>query len=123
MVEKKKNVVREKSKQVKKKKEDTGKKLVVFNFYAPEAGEVYIAGDFNGWDTCSIPMNKEENGIWKTQIKLSPGCYEYKLFADNRWIEGIACSIEVNSEASPDIAGYETVYNPLGTQNFAFRVR
>jgi 1,4-alpha-glucan branching enzyme len=122
MVEKKKKPVTEKSKSVKKKKEDADKKLVAFNFYAPEIREVYIAGDFNGWDTCSLPMQKGKDGIWKVQIRLSPGCYEYKLFADKCWVEGVACSVEVDSECTSDISGYEMVYNPLGTKNCVFRV-
>jgi hypothetical protein len=40
--------------------------------------------------------------------ELHPGRYEYKLFADNAWIE--------------DLPGGEPVSNPFGAQNFITRV-
>jgi 1,4-alpha-glucan branching enzyme len=82
---------------------------VEFSFHAPEATEVYLAGDFNSWDTSSLPMKKDKDGVWKTMAKLLPGRYEYKLFVDNVWVENI-----------PEL---EVVPNPLGTHNFVIRVR
>jgi 1,4-alpha-glucan branching enzyme len=81
---------------------------VEFTFYAPEAVEVHLAGEFNGWDTQSLPMKKGKDGVWRTQAKLPPGRYEYKLFADNTWIENLP-----QAEAIP---------NPFGTQNFVMMV-
>ena len=89
------------------KKHDERK--VEFSFYAPESKEVFLAGEFNSWDTQSLPMKKDKNGVWKTKVKLPPGRYEYKLFADNAWIE--------------DLSGAELVSNPFGTQNFVMRVQ
>jgi 1,4-alpha-glucan branching enzyme len=86
-----------------------GEKRVEFSFYAIEAKEVFLAGEFNSWDTQSLPMKKDKNGVWKTKVKLPPGRYEYKLFADNAWIE--------------DLSGAELVSNPFGTQNFVMRVQ
>lgn len=84
-------------------------KNVEFTFYSPGAMNVHVAGDFNSWSTQSLLMNKGKNGIWKSTVKLLPGRYEYKLFADGAWVENL-----------PDA---ETVSNPFGTQNFVIFVK
>ena len=91
-----------------RKAKPSGKK-VEFTFHAPEARKVYLAGEFNSWDTQLLPMKKDKSGVWKIEIKLSPGRYEYKLFADNRWVE--------------DLPGKELVSNPFGTRNFVIWVK
>ena len=82
---------------------------VEFTFYSPESMNVYVSGEFNGWDTQSLPMMKDKDGVWRSKVKLLPGRYEYKLFADNVWVENL-----------PDA---ETVSNPFGTQNFIILVK
>ncbi len=99
---------------IKKKEEslrDPKKKadgLIKFVFYAPEAKEIYLSGDFIQWDTQAIPMKKGKEGLWKAKIKLPPGRYEYKFIVDGQWIQ--------------DIPGVERVPNPFGTENFVARV-
>ncbi len=39
-------------------------KKVQFEIIVPEAQEVYLAGDFNNWDTSTKPMKKDKKGIW-----------------------------------------------------------
>jgi 1,4-alpha-glucan branching enzyme len=109
-------MVKQKNKRIKSKRESTSKKkeksiekTVEFALRAPEATKVFLAGEFNGWDTQSLPMKKDKSGIWKTKIKLSPGRYEYKFFEDNIWVESLP--------------GVEQVPNPLGTRNFIVLVR
>jgi len=82
---------------------------VVFTFGAPEAKEVYLTGDFNFWNSQSLPMKKAKNGVWKTDLKLPPGRYEYKYFADGAWVE--------------EIPAEELTPNPFGTQNFVISVK
>jgi len=82
---------------------------VEFTFHAPEAREVYLTGEFNYWNTNSLPMKKDKDEVWKTEIKLPPGCYEYKYFADSAWVE--------------NIPGAEPVSNPFGTQNFVISIK
>jgi 1,4-alpha-glucan branching enzyme len=105
-------MVRKENKRAKSKGEiKTAKKAyknVEFAFYSPEAMNVYVAGEFNGWDHQSLPMKKDKDGIWRLKVKLLPGRYEYKFFADNAWIENLP-----NAEAIP---------NPFGTQNFVITV-
>ena len=93
-----------KSKSIKKIQEN-----MEFNFFSPGATNVYVAGEFNAWDTQALPMKKGEDGIWRSKVKLLSGRYEYKLFADNAWVE--------------DLPNSETVLNPFGTKNFVISVK
>ena len=34
--------------------------------------EVFLAGEFNSWDTGSLLMKKNKEGVWKTSVKLAP---------------------------------------------------
>ncbi|MBE6538025.1 MAG: 1,4-alpha-glucan-branching enzyme [Ruminococcaceae bacterium] len=49
----------------------------VYREWAPGADEMYLTGDFNGWETCACPMKKLENGIFEVEIEgrdtLMPG--------------------------------------------------
>ncbi len=84
-------------------------KNVEFTFLAPEAMEVLLTGAFNSWDTQTLLMKKNKEGVWKTAIDLAPGCYEYKFLADGVWVE--------------HISGVETAPNPFGTRNFVTWVK
>jgi len=94
----------------KESKESKNKDIKVkFTFHAPEAKEVYLTGEFNSWNTSSLPLKKNKDGVWKTEVKLPPGSYEYKYFADGTWVE--------------DIPGIEGIPNPFGTQNFVITIK
>ena len=41
----------------------------VYREWAPAAEEMYLTGDFNGWDTRSCPMERKENGVFEVQIE------------------------------------------------------
>lgn len=97
-----------------KKREGTSKTAeiagnVEFTFHSPEAMSVYVAGEFNSWNRESLPMKKDKDGIWRAKVKWLHGRYEYKLFADNAWVE--------------DLPDTETVFNPFGTKNFIISVK
>jgi 1,4-alpha-glucan branching enzyme len=101
--------MKSREKSVSKKKEKPVEKTVEFTFNAPEAKEVFLAGEFNAWDNQSLPMKKSKGGVWKTTVKLPPGRHEYKFFADNVWMESLP--------------GAEQVSNPLGTRNLIVWVK
>src|SRR5512136_146301 len=65
---------------------------VQFEFSAPEAHEVFLAGNFNIWDTHANLMKKDKKGMWKATISLIPGRYEYRFFADGNWMNDPSCS-------------------------------
>jgi 1,4-alpha-glucan branching enzyme len=58
---------------------------VPFEFLAPEAQGVYLAGDFNNWDICANLMKKDKKGVWKATVSLKPGRYEYRFLKDGSW--------------------------------------
>jgi 1,4-alpha-glucan branching enzyme len=89
-------------KQSSKKTSPKGKKVLFF-ISAPEAKGVSLAGNFNNWDTNSLPMKKDREGNWKVNVGLPPGRYEYRFFVDGVWYD----------QPSPQ----ERVGNPFGTQN------
>jgi 1,4-alpha-glucan branching enzyme len=97
------------NKKVKSKSTEEIQENMEFGFFSPGATNVYVAGEFKGWGTQSLPMKRDENGIWRSKVKLLPGRYEYKLFADNAWVE--------------DLPDSETVFNPFGTKNFVISVK
>ncbi len=99
-------------KKVKKEAKELPKKTfknVEFTFLAPEAMEVLLAGAFNSWDTQTLLMKKNKEGVWKIAIDLASGCYEYKFLADGVWVE--------------NISGVETAPNPFGTRNLVTWVK
>ena len=59
---------------------------VVFTYQAPKAGEVYLAGDFNGWNAWDLPMTKQ-GGTWVATVDLPAGSHAYKFVVDGAWRE------------------------------------
>ena len=78
-------------------------KRVRFDFNAPEAERVTVAGDFNSWDITALPMKKDKEGNWRTTLNLAPGRYEYRFHVDGAWRD--------------DPEAHERVANPFGDQN------
>lgn len=60
---------------------------VKFNFYAPEAKMVSIAGDFNRWSIEEGRMMKQDNGVWTIEVPLKPGTHHYMFVVDGKtWV-------------------------------------
>ena len=84
----------------------TGKKQtqkVSFEYFAPSARSVFVAGTFNNWNQEVCPLKKDRNGRWQTALPLAPGRYEYLYFVDGAW----QC----------DPQSKECVPNPFGSWN------
>lgn len=62
-----------------------GKKRVTFRLAAPDAGQVFISGDFNGWNAQKTPLNRKPGGFWEKTVMLAPGRHEYKFVVDGAW--------------------------------------
>ena len=75
------------------------------NFFvsAPHAKSVGIAGSFNNWNPNSLKLTRDSQGNWKGSIRLKPGRYEYRVFADGQWMD--------------DAGAKESVPNSFGTRN------
>ena len=80
-----------------------------FTVEAPEAKEVYIVGEFNGWriDESSL-LVRNDNGRWIKRFPLSPGRYRYKFVVDGQWVL--------------DAANVEKEKNPFGSFDSILRV-
>ena len=58
---------------------------VTFNFFDPTAQQVSVTGDFEEirWNT--LPMTKQENGVWTVTTKpLNPELYSYSISVDGQ---------------------------------------
>lgn len=63
-------------------------KPVSFHLTAPEAKSVTVTGAFNNWDPQANPLRKGKEGVWKTNLRLQPGTYQYKFVLDGEeWRE------------------------------------
>ncbi|MBU0728606.1 MAG: glycogen-binding domain-containing protein [Proteobacteria bacterium] len=58
---------------------------IEFKVCAPGASKVFLAGDFNEWNTSSLKMQKSKGDIFKKSMKLKPGRYEYLFLVDGSW--------------------------------------
>lgn len=74
-----------------------------------DAGEVYVTGDFAEWDPQAHPMERGDDGVWRTTLELQEGQYVYKYVVDGEWI------------ADPD--NPETVDDSYGGKNSVANVR
>jgi 1,4-alpha-glucan branching enzyme len=79
-----------------------------FEFTAPTAESVFIAGTFNDWQPNATPMIALGQGRWAKDLSLPPGDYEYRLVVDGQWM--------------PDPLDAETVPNPFGGVNSVRKV-
>ena len=60
-------------------------KKIVFEYYAPSADAVQLAGDFNSWDPSRTSLKKERDGKWKVTLTLPAGRYQYRFLVDGNW--------------------------------------
>ena len=66
---------------------------MTFSLYAPEAGCVSLAGDFNAWSPDDCPLEKSPRGMWERVLALPPGRYEYKFVVDGLWQNDPDCTV------------------------------
>lgn len=74
-----------------------------FQFEAPQAISVAVAGTSNDWDAKKTRMKKGKDGQWRAKVALPLGRHEYRFVVDGQWI-------------SDPNAG-ESVPNPHGGDN------
>jgi len=77
--------------------------LTKFDFEAPAARQVSLAGSFNNWDTDALPLQNGPDGFWRVSVPLKPGRYEYRFYVDGDWQD--------------DPFAQQKVANPLGSLN------
>lgn len=62
-------------------------KEVTLTVKAPEAKEVYLAGEFNNWKLDEDSRMEQNNGCWSKRISLNSGKYRYRFVIDGNWSE------------------------------------
>ena len=63
-------------------------KRVGLNLQRPDAKQVHVVGDFNGWRLSEGGvMRSDGNGRWGAELELRPGRYRYKFVVDGHWLE------------------------------------
>ena len=86
---------------------------VVIEYRDSEAGDVRIAGDFNGWvpdrGVLSRVQAEGRTRVWVKVLTLPPGTYQYRYFVDGEWKVDPS-----NQQSSP---------GPMGQTNSVLHVR
>src|SRR5689334_23215033 len=59
-------------------------KPVNFVCTAPDAEQVFLAGDFNDWDPTSHPMKRQPDGGWLLAVPLTHGHHHYRFVIDGK---------------------------------------
>lgn len=77
-----------------------------FNYYAPDAQSVYVAGSMNGWSGTADAMLKDKAGWWTITLPLAEGDYEYKFAVDGSsdWITDPLNSNTSNGNSAVSVA-------------------
>jgi len=68
-----------------------------FSLNAPDAKAVFVAGEFNHWSKTATPLQRGEDGKWRTTMPLPPGKHAYKFIVDGEWKVD-----DANPEQTPD---------------------
>ena len=84
-------------------------KAIYFEYFAPGAKTVELAGTFNDWNPSKTPLRKDSDGRWKVTLELSSGYYEYRFLVDSNW--------------QNDQRPVECIPNAFGTWNCVLRIR
>ena len=63
--------------------------MIEFAFFRPQARQVILAGDFNGWQE-SFVLQKDHTGWWRCRLHLAPGIYQFRYRADGHWFNDYA---------------------------------
>lgn len=88
---------------MKKTYSKTAKKCkVTFTYPQKNARSVFVAGDFNNWDTSALPMKKGKTGFTAT-VELDPDQdYQYRFWVDDAHWENDSAADDYISSPYPD---------------------
>lgn len=67
-------------------------KKETFQLIDPKAEEVLLLGDFTNWEENPILLKRQNDGIWKTTVPLTPGTHEYRFIVDGDWRDDAKCT-------------------------------
>jgi chromosome partitioning protein len=63
-----------------------------------DAASVFVVGDFNNWSANDDFRLKNDDGVWKCELRLKPGLYKYRFIVDGKWTEDPS---NPNAEVNP----------------------
>jgi len=86
------------------KKSGKIKRTFVFIDKNRKYSKVQIAGEFNNWNPSAFSFASEK-GKWEKDMFLAPGCYQYQIVADGKWMPDPANP----DSADNNIGGYNSV--------------
>lgn len=86
----------------------TSDPIICLELVWPGAKAVHVAGSFNEWHPGATPMIEVGQGVWKKEIMLKPGYYEYRFVVDGTWVD--------------DPNASEWIPNEFGAANAVLRV-
>src|SRR6476660_2630326 len=55
-----------------------------FFYDAPQARQVSLVGDFNGWNPEATPMTRQPDGRWMVSLDLTHCYHEYLVLVDGK---------------------------------------
>lgn len=58
-----------------------------FALVAPDAKQVFVAGEMTNWDDGKKPMERGADGTWRATLDLEPGEWLYKFVVDGKWLQ------------------------------------
>lgn len=59
-------------------------KPIHFYCVAPQARNVVLVGDFNGWNHLANSLQRQPDGSWTTQVRLHHGHHLYVFLVDGQ---------------------------------------
>ncbi|MCE1253508.1 MAG: alpha amylase C-terminal domain-containing protein [Anaerolineae bacterium] len=83
---------------------------VAFRVWAPNAGAVFVKGEFNNWSDTETPLSREENGCWYTDVtsaRVGQG-YKFLLVNGEQKLE----RIDPYARQVTNSVGYGIIYDP-----------
>jgi len=60
-------------------------KMVTLVYEGIPGRQVFAAGSFNDWKPEKLMKDKDNNGVYRCQLRLAPGEYQYKFVVDGSW--------------------------------------
>lgn len=68
-----------------KKKAASGYRVVYLTYESAPGKKVFAAGSFNDWQPEKELKDKDNTGVYRCQLRLQPGEYQYKFVVDGNW--------------------------------------
>jgi len=67
------------------KKPGPAYRMVTLVYQGMPGRQVFAAGTFNGWKPEKAMKDKDNSGVYRCQVRLLPGEYQYKFVVDGNW--------------------------------------